>query len=186
MLGGNMEIFLIIVFIIYLLYLSGNSSTKTPPTYVSPKSSNRYNHSYQIKESTNNVIKSSRFNKNSTLAEVSKYLQSLEKAYSTNESYEISEGHFTFVRLAGTTYYNRQHNISTVKENYKLRLENHGKNGIICFFSNRSLGVIPSEKTAYIKNLIENDKIESTKVESIRGGSLGKNYGIIIRLKLNY
>lgn len=97
----------------------------------------------------------------------------------------LSFGFGQFIKLTGTTFGNRQINISKLKQGSKL-IPNYflydNKPAIELFLDDLSIGFIPKELSSELTLLREHHK--DIVVKEIIGGTSGKSFGVVVDYRL--
>ena len=97
----------------------------------------------------------------------------------------LSFGFGQFIKLTGTTFGNRQANISKLKRGSKL-IPNYflydNKPAIELFLDDLSIGFVPKELSSELTLL--SDYLKDIVVREIIGGTSGKSFGVIVDYRL--
>lgn len=114
------------------------------------------------------------------------YCKDLDKSYSDSSWFLTKFGYLSFIRLSGTTFENRQENLSNIRVGQSVILHLKNVNGPVeCYVNSKSIGVIPSNKSDEVREIISSELLNGCYVESIRGGNDNKYYGVIIVIVLD-
>lgn len=186
-------LFLIVAYGLILLALYANRLKNKQTTMFSTQGESRATQSSVISTQTNNSAVYTNDDDEYEQDDLDENLEDEENENEDNDVFDsgygkwksLSFGFGQFIKLTGTTFGNRQINISKLKQGSKL-IPNYflydNKPAIELFLDDLSIGFIPKEYSSELTLLREHHK--DIVVKEIIGGTSGKSFGVVVDYRL--